>query len=195
MSILRNHVGSGPVAPGPGGQSGAVLIFCLVFLLVLTMMGVGSMESTILEERMTGNTQDQHAAFQAAESALTEAEQWLGDQVLWPTPSDDGATGVWVREAMDPDVGNSIPWWRESSRRTTAWWQNNARSAPGAPDLASAPRFVIEEYRVATTGESVALGTGVQDRSRVFHRITARGVGRDDTSVVELQSTYVRSYE
>ncbi|MGM0633530.1 MAG: pilus assembly PilX family protein [Pseudomonadota bacterium] len=195
MSIFTSSMGRGPVSPGHGEQSGAILIFCLVFLLVLTMMGIGSMESTILEERMTGNMQDQHAAFQAAESALTEAEQWLAGEVLWPPPSDDGATGVWVREAMDPDVGNSIPWWRESSRRTATWWQNNARVAPGAPDLASAPRFVIEEYRVATTGESVALGTGVQDRSRVFHRITARGVGRDDTSVVELQSTFVRSYE
>ena len=38
-----------------GRQKGAVLIFCLVFLLVLTMMGVSSMESAVLEERMAGN--------------------------------------------------------------------------------------------------------------------------------------------
>lgn len=179
----------------PGRQRGAVLIFCLVFLLVLTLMGVSSMESTILEERMAGNMQDYSAAFQAAESALTEAEQWLGAQVLWPTASSDGSTGVWVRDAMDPDAGNSTPWWQETSRNTEAWWQNNARLAPGAPGLAAAPRFIIEEYRVATSGESVALGTGVQDRSRVFHRITARGTGRSASSVVQLQSTYVRSYE
>ncbi|MEX1198077.1 MAG: PilX N-terminal domain-containing pilus assembly protein [Pseudohongiellaceae bacterium] len=179
----------------PGRQRGAVLIFCLVFLLVLTLMGVSSMESTILEERMAGNMQDYSAAFQAAESALTEGEQWLAGQAIWPTASDDGSTGVWVREAMDPDADNSVPWWRETSRNTSSWWQNNARVAPGAPGLAENPRFVIEEYRVATSGESVALGTGSQDRSRVFHRITARGTGRNASSVVQLQSTYVRSYE
>jgi Tfp pilus assembly protein PilX len=96
---------------------------------------------------------------------------------------------------MDPDTGNSIPWWREASRNTATWWQSNDLLAPGAPDLATSPRFVVEEYRVATAGESVALGTGEQDRSRVFHRITARGTGRSASSVVQLQSTYVRSYE
>lgn len=185
-----------PCSPPPARrQRGAVLIFCLVFLLVLTLMGVSSMESTILEERMAGNMQDHGAAFEAAESALTEAEQWLALQVLWPTSSANGSTGVWARESMDPDTGNSIPWWDEAARNTNAWWQANARVAPGSPDLAATPRFIIEEYRVATSGESVALGTGIQDRTRVFHRITARGVGRNGSSVVQLQSTYVRSYE
>lgn len=201
MSILRQRgvPGEGRVLscslPPARRQRGAVLIFCLIFLLVLTLMGVSSMESTIMEERMAGNMQDYGAAFQAAESALTEAEHWLGLQALWPTSSSNGSTGVWVRESMDPDAGNSIPWWWEPARNNNAWWQANARVAPGSPGLATAPRFIIEEYRVATVGESVALGTGIQDRTRVFHRITARGVGRDASSVVQLQSTYVRSYE
>lgn len=201
MSMPRKYsepgAGAARLRSFPPGrrQKGAVLIFCLVFLLVLTLMGVSSMESTILEERMAGNMQDYGAAFQAAESALTEAEQWLAGQAIWPTSSADGSTGVWVRDAMDPDTGNSTPWWRESTRNTNAWWQANARAATGSPELAAAPRFIIEEYRVATSGESLALGTGVQDRSRVFHRITARGVGRSASSVVQLQSTYVRSYE
>lgn len=176
-------------------QRGAVLIFCLVFLLILTLMGVSSMESTILEERMAGNMQDYRVAFQAAESALDEAEQWLAGRLLWPTSSADGSTGVWVRETMDPDAANSVPWWWESTRNTNTWWQANARAATGSPELALAPRFIIEEYRVATSGESLSLGTGVQDRARVYHRITARGVGRNASSVVQLQSTYVRSYE
>lgn len=176
-------------------QRGAVLIFCLVFLLVLTLMGVSSMESTILEERMAGNMQDYSVAFQAAESALTDAEQWLAAQLLWPSTSDDGSTGVWVRDSMDPDTGNSVPWWRESSIDNATWWSNNGRAAEGESDLAADPRFIIEEYRVASRGESVAIGTGVQNRTRVFHRITARGTGRNASTVVVLQSTYVRSYE
>jgi len=181
--------------PYTNRQRGAVLIFCLVFLLVLTLMGVSSMESTVLEERMAGNMQDYNAAFQAAESALTEAEQWLAVQLLWPVSSDNGSTGVWVRQSMDPDTGNSVPWWEEPALETAAWWQENARPAPGSPALDAAPRFIIEEFREATLGESVAIGTGVQQQARVFHRITARGVGRSDSSVVYLQSTYVRSYD
>ena len=62
-------------------QKGAVLIFCLVFLAILTMLGVSGMESTILEERMSGNMRDYTLAFQAAESALKNAEAWLVGQI------------------------------------------------------------------------------------------------------------------
>lgn len=184
-------IGSAPVSR----QRGAVLIFCLVFLLVLTLMGVSGMGSAILEERMAGNMQDHSAALQAAESAMKTAETWLAAQVEWPVSSANGSTGVWVREAMDPDATNSIPWWSEATRDNAVWWQNNGRAAPGTPGLAATPRFIIEQYRIATSGESVAIGTGEQDRSRVFHRITVRGTGRTATTVVQLQSTYVRDYE
>ena len=55
-------------------QQGAILAMCLIFLVVLTVIAVGSMETTILEERMAGNMQDYNVAFQAAERALEVGE-------------------------------------------------------------------------------------------------------------------------
>jgi Tfp pilus assembly protein PilX len=53
--------------------AGAVLITGLLILAVMTILGLGFMRGTILQERMTGNLKEQAGAFQAAEAALQGA--------------------------------------------------------------------------------------------------------------------------
>ena len=73
-------------------QEGATLIVGLVLLLVLTVVGVSSMNTATMEITMAGNTQFQQDAFQAAEDGIdmaigtreyaTDAPRtidWLGD--------------------------------------------------------------------------------------------------------------------
>ncbi len=172
-----------------------MLIFCLVFLLVLTMMGVASMESTVLEERMAGNMQDHTLAFQAAEAGLQAGEEWLQGEIFWPSTSSDGSTAVWIRNALDPAGANAVPWWREASRDTSSWWESNATAAEGFTELADTPGYIIEEYATSRSGQSISIGSGATPRVRVFHRLTSRGTGATDSSVVQLQSTYVKVYE
>ncbi len=54
----------------PARQRGVVLAIALIFLLVLTLLGVAGFSSTVLEERMAGNLQAQTQAFQAAETGI-----------------------------------------------------------------------------------------------------------------------------
>jgi type IV pilus assembly protein PilX len=61
----------------PSRERGAALIVALLFLVILAMLGVSSMTSTTLEERMSGNARDQNIAMQAAEAALRDAEKDL----------------------------------------------------------------------------------------------------------------------
>ena len=58
-------------------QRGVVLVTGLIFLVILTLLGVTAMQTTILEERMAGNLRDENLAFQAAEAALREGELFL----------------------------------------------------------------------------------------------------------------------
>jgi type IV pilus assembly protein PilX len=51
-------------------QSGAVLITALIMLVILTMLGLSSMTTTTMEERMAANSQEINRAFQAASSGL-----------------------------------------------------------------------------------------------------------------------------
>lgn len=54
-------------------QRGFVLIACLVILLVLTVLGINTMSTANLEERMASNSQSMLAMFQHAETALSIA--------------------------------------------------------------------------------------------------------------------------
>ena len=58
-------------------ERGAVLIVALLFLVMLTLLGVTAMTGTTMEERMAGNARDASVAFQAAESALRDARRDL----------------------------------------------------------------------------------------------------------------------
>ncbi len=58
-----------------GSQDGMVLVVSLIMLLVLSLIGINSMRSANLEERMAGNMKQQQRSFQAAELALRTAEQ------------------------------------------------------------------------------------------------------------------------
>ncbi len=59
-------------------QHGAVLVIALIMLLIVTLLGVGSMREVMLESRITGNLIEQKRLRNAAESAQREAERRIG---------------------------------------------------------------------------------------------------------------------
>ncbi|MEX0619817.1 MAG: PilX N-terminal domain-containing pilus assembly protein [Pseudohongiellaceae bacterium] len=175
----------------PQRQSGVALILSMIFLLVVTLLATGSMESSILEERMAGNLRSHNLAFQAAESSLKSGEGWLQSQVLLPGTSSDGSTVVWSSNAPDPD-SDGDEWWEE---RDGVWWNSNAEQLGGLSGVQNQPQYVIEEHFTGFQGQSLTIGTGEVSTSRVMHRITARGVGGDSNAEVLLQSTHLRPYD
>lgn len=58
-------------------QKGAALVIGLMILLVMTVLGISSMGTTVLQERMANNNRQKQIAFQAAEAALRAAEAFL----------------------------------------------------------------------------------------------------------------------
>ena len=51
-------------------QQGAVLLISLLILLVLTMLGLSSLNGSLMEEKMAANAQTSTTLFQAAESTI-----------------------------------------------------------------------------------------------------------------------------
>ncbi|MDG2175709.1 MAG: PilX N-terminal domain-containing pilus assembly protein [Gammaproteobacteria bacterium] len=172
-------------------QQGAVLIFSLVFLTILTLVAISGMDLSVVEERMAGNMQDFSQAFQAAEVALEEGEEWLTGQINIPVTSNNGTTTVWTSDSPDPDTDNN-DWWTE---RDSAWWTNNAESLAGVDQVATQPQYIVEQYFISTEGQSLAIGTGELNSTRIVHRLTARGVGNSGNAEVLLQSTHIRPYD
>ena len=84
MSLLSNErsiqvLGSRAGRQGylPKKQSGAVLLVALIMLLVLTLLGVASIDSSGMQTRMANNQRDRIIAMQAAEAGLLAAETYL----------------------------------------------------------------------------------------------------------------------
>ena len=76
-------------------QKGVVLFISLILLFVLTLLGVTSMSSSSLENRMASNFQHSHLVFQAAETAIR-------DLMLLTDP--DSTTNPAYSEDADPMV-------------------------------------------------------------------------------------------
>ena len=99
----------------PRREQGLVLLVGLIILVVLSLLAIGSIRSTTLEERMTGNSQDQQIAFQVAEAALREAEMILGQPMLpaFVEVGDAAAAGFYLADPPDGDAPETVyrPLW------------------------------------------------------------------------------------
>jgi type IV pilus assembly protein PilX len=165
-------------------EQGAALFVSLIILLLMTMIGVTAMQTTTLQERMAGSTRDLNLAFQAAEAALREAEDFLDAASL---PDFNGTNGLYRFDPVASDPSTSVPVWKKSD-----WSWSNAREYQGTlSDLHAKPRYVIEELPAAHgMGESIAADEPLLDSG--MYRVTARAVGGSGSSAAILQSTYKR---
>ena len=167
-------------------QKGIALFISLVLLLVLTIIGVSSVQSTSLEERMARNAHDSVLAFQAAEMALRQAEEWLIANTPETTEfTNGGQGGLWTVAPF-----GVTPRWEGASI-----WQGGASvEVPIAVDnVDSQPRYLIEFLAtIAQTANQYEVGVGypiLNETINIF-RVTARGVGGSDTAQVVLQTSF-----
>ena len=98
-------------------QKGAVLVVTLMILLVVTLLTVSNMRSSVLQEKMAGNTSDRNVAFQAAESALREGEVFL--ESIVSLGDFQGQAGLFGRTDDEP-VFYSGTTWSDSTNHVVA---------------------------------------------------------------------------
>ena len=76
MSIEKNQISR---ISRPSTQNGAALFISLMFLILLTLIGLSAANVGILQERMAGNVRESNIAFQRAEAALRGIERRVQD--------------------------------------------------------------------------------------------------------------------
>lgn len=152
-----------------GYQSGAVLVVSLLFLLILTMIGVASMQTTTMEEKMAGNMRDRGVALQAAESGIRDAEAFI-EGVASTAAFNNTVSGLYGQYETPPD-----PF-------AAATWTSATSSRPGTAleGINAAPRFFVRYTgTVAVDSSSLKVkGYGVGSPGDVAtFEITSRGTG------------------
>ena len=190
----------------PQRQRGVVLLVGLVVLLVLSLLALGSIRSTTLEERMTGNSQDQQIAFQVAEAALREAEAILGQPMLpaFVAVGSIGAAGFYLADPPDSSAAASRYrplWLRTAADTRNPVWRSATVTADAPPPPIDRARgeYLIEQLdsnEEASPGESLQADSAEDRRERIIYRITARAWGAATADqaapAVLLQSTFKR---
>lgn len=74
-------------------QRGMALVLSLIFLAIVTILSVSSMQGALTQDRMASSQRDHTVAFQAAEAALRDAENQLQNGAM---PSN-----AWVTHTMN----------------------------------------------------------------------------------------------
>ncbi len=177
-------------------QKGSILIISLLLLLVMTILGMSAVSNTTNEEKMAGNLRQGSMAFEVAESALREGENYLAGLTSSSKPDKYANTGsvtkIWDDNCpysydsspsacpSDPGVGSD--WWRYKS---VQWWiDRSATDLVGSTTLGGATGYyLIEEQDQFDDSESGVSGI-------TPFRVTAMGLGQDGVSTVYLRSIY-----
>ncbi len=175
-------------------QNGAVLAMTLILMVLMTVVGLSTMKTSVLSERMAGNYDSVNVAFQSAEAALRDAEQDLrcdgcrdGDAVpiyaisgLTGFTSDCraglcyfGATSTEVLKETD-DNGNAL-----YDKFQTYGVKTNVDSLTGTAQQA---KYIIEGKKVWPAG---AAGW------KYYYVITAIGNGKTVAAKAILREKYI----
>ncbi|MGN6701860.1 MAG: pilus assembly PilX family protein [Burkholderiaceae bacterium] len=152
------------------------LFTVLVFMLVLTVLGLVAIRGATVGERLARNRVDREIAMQAAEAALRDAEKDVSNF----RPGSEhfgGATGNCEQGQCYrlPTNYFTTPVWEDPDM-----WNNGVDYGryTGAPPLASVsqqPKYLIEGFR---------------KNEKWVYRISALGYGTDSNTRVVLQSIY-----
>jgi type IV pilus assembly protein PilX len=172
--------------PPPHTQNGSALIIGLIFLVMLTVIGITSMQSTTLEEKMAGNQRDRSVAFQAAETALRDGEAYL---LATTSPAFVTAcTGGLCSVGNTPNVTTYT--WSDGNYIAYGVSPSPAASItplPQIPNVSQQPRYFIVDLGANTVPLS-----GCSGGSAHGYRIIARGWGQNINTQVTLDTVYAK---
>jgi type IV pilus assembly protein PilX len=157
-----------------------VLIVGLIILVIITMIGLTSMQTTTQQERMAGNLGDRNAALQFAEGALRQGEDELTTGLANYTANAsigrfDVVTGAYAPDPLTDDWGGDF---------TSA-----AAVSVSYSSVQVTPRYRID--RQPSISFSASIEAGAKKDLEVFEVTSYSSTVRNDTIVV-LQTTFTR---
>ncbi|MDT8410197.1 MAG: PilX N-terminal domain-containing pilus assembly protein [Wenzhouxiangellaceae bacterium] len=173
-------------------QQGAALFISLMFLIVLTLIGLSVANVGVLQERMSSNVRQSNVAFQRAEAGIRSIEKrvkqiaqggsgGLGQIPIWSTTLES----LGITQRGDCTL---------SGADTESWpWLNLPEAE--VPET----EYTIVELSGATADGNVfgsacrpmqSEDAGNPGQSAVYYLIAARAVGEDNVTEAVVQSIY-----
>jgi len=142
-------------------QNGFVLIASLIFLVIMTLLGVAMFKGYTMDQMMGGNLREKSRAFDAAQAALHTAEYWLsqpGNATQGTACSGTGMVSA-PRVCNDPLPSPTTLPWSDSVNYTPT--QISVSSTGGSGTYAANPTYYIQFLGLDGSGASLYLITAV----------------------------------
>lgn len=172
-------------------QSGAVLVFALIMVLMMTMIGLAAIRGSGLQEQMAGNMRDRNLAFQSSEAALREGESLVATAALANALAFNNTGGLYNFDAIGgagaiDTTGRA--YWTEYD-----WATKSKAYSVDVAYTAEKPSFVLERIETlepGLSGGAIDWTSVLETEAEISYRVTSRAVGGTTDAVVILQSTY-----
>ena len=181
-------------------QNGAVLMIGLLMLTVMTLLAVSSMQSSGLQTLMSTNMKDKMTAFEAAELALRSAENFLDNGGAANLGAFDSDKSDGLLANLYDEVWHEVDWSTESiSVGTSEIVIHDPDDEATKGGVKTPPRFVIQHLGpvIPDTGTGPNVGNDSYGKDAIseetlveMFKITARGTGGSDNTVVVLETMY-----
>lgn len=182
-------------APSNPRQQGAALVTGLIFIVVLTIIGITAARMASLEERMAGNMRDRALALQAAELGLRDAERDILGRGSAPrgvplfnfdhfANNCDQDTGTTEDDGLcDGRAVHANPIWTTVNMAASpSVAYGRFTGAATIPLVSAQPRYILERFQKEPA-------PGDEDFS-YYYRITVRALGANPNTVVWLQEIF-----
>ncbi len=174
-------------------QRGVVLVTALIVLLIMTILGLASINTTTLQSKMTGNLRETNAAFQAAEAGLQAGLIYVENNFAPPMAVSvssvvkRGCTVGGETSSTDCDnLDNVIDDWSGGSTPTAGMtYGTSGLGSANLGEVAFQPRILIDERQVRTDME-------VGATTYYYYTVSAVGTGPAGTARSILQTTIVK---
>jgi len=188
--MFKNKPGS------PGKHQGAALVTSLVFMGILTMLGISSMRDSTVDLKIHNAMNNRINAFQCSEAALRQGEIYIKrspvqlDDTQAGIPS-QASFGVWVNDtdALDNLVNQPDAWWVTNGVSDAPLTNANVLIGCATP-----ARYLVQSLGGAGN-DSGDLSFKAEAKSQINgYRISSRSEGVSSSAVVILQSTFTRQF-
>lgn len=167
-------------------QSGAALFVSLIFLLILAILGIASMNDTIMQGKMASAIQDGNIALQGTETALRLAEQNIDSMAS--IGNFDNTNGLYDQDnGPDPFAA-------------ATWTGTNSIQAGAVTGQGEQPRyFIVLSGQVQDEDSALALNLDTYSHESgagtiLAFRIVARGTGGTTNAQRIVESFYARRF-
>ena len=173
-------------------QRGFIMVTGLLFLVVMTLLGLALFRSSGLLDRITANTREKQRSFEAAQSALEYGAWWLKQTSGGGNATTCAANNGLLDTTKLHVCSEALPTSLATLQDYTAWWKTAFTYTPPGMVVASGggmanatdvnyafpPGLYIEKLGLSPDGKNT------------FYQITAYGFGGDPNTVSVVRGTF-----